>query len=167
MSGNFFAQSFHSPQGNRDQMQQKGQRIHPECPHRLQRPGEKSEKYRGTACQPQQQQQAHLPPGPIEREEEHRRPGQDAVQDVQHPCQPAQPQAEGPQHIVQQAQRHPQQTGLQADQQPQRNIGAHGGSPEQPAEESPLFLAALLIGDGVDPAVHVELAPVQGKLADV
>ena len=54
-------------------MQQKGQRIHPECPHRLQRPGEKSEKYRGTACQPQQQQQAHLPPGPIEREEEHRR----------------------------------------------------------------------------------------------
>ena len=43
----------------------------------------------------------------------------------------------------------------------------HGASPEQPVEKAPPLLTAVLIGDGIDPAVHMELAPVQGQLADV
>ena len=34
-------------------------------------------------------------------------------------------------------------------------------------EKAPPLLTAVLIGDGIDPAVHMELAPVQGQLADV
>ena len=45
--------------------------------------------------------------------------------------------------------------------------GLHSGSPEEAAEKAAPLLSAVLVGDSVNPAVHMQLAAVQGQLADV
>ena len=148
-------------------MQQKCQGIHPKIPHRPQKRGEGGEKQHTAAHRPQQQIQPQLPLRPAEHEEEDRQARGHAVQDVQRRRQAGQPQAEGPQQVIQQRRSHAQQDRLTEEQERLGESRGHGASPEQPVEKAPPLLTAVLIGDGIDPAVHMELAPVQGQLSDV
>ena len=93
-------------------MQQKRQGIHPKIPHRPQKRGAGCEEQHAAAHRPQQQIQPHLPLRPAEHEEENRHARGQTVQDVQRRRQAGQPQAEGPQQVIQQRRSHAQQDRL-------------------------------------------------------
>ena len=148
-------------------MHQEGQGIHPKIPYRPQRRGAKGEKQHGAAGHSHQHEQPQLTLGAVEGEKE-QDPGADhAVQAVQRAGEPGQPQPEGPQQVVQHPQKGPQQDGLAEQQQLGGDVVLHTDSAEQPPEQTAALPAAVLIGDGVHPAVHMELPAVQGQLADV
>ena len=148
-------------------MHQEGQGIHPKIPYRPQRRGAKGEKQHGTAGHSRPHDQPQLTRGAVEGEKE-QDPGADhAVQAVQRAGEPGQPQPEGPQQVVQHPQKGPQQDGLAEQQQLGGDVVLHTDSAEQPPEQTAALPAAVLIGDGVHPAVHMELPAVQGQLADV
>ena len=140
-------------------MQQKRQGVHPESPHRPQQRGKDCEKQDAAAQGTQAEIQPQLALGPVEGEQKDRPADRHAVEDVQRRRQPGELQAEGPQQVILQPGGHPQQDGLDKGLKRLGKGGAHGASPEQAAEKALPLLAAVLIGDGVDPAVHMELAP--------
>ena len=126
-------------------MQQKCQGIHPKIPHRPQKRGEGGEKQHTAAHRPQQQIQPQLPLRPAEHEEEDRQARGHAVQDVQRRRQAGQPQAEGPQQVIQQRRSHAQQDRLTEEQERLGESRGHGASPEQPVEKAPPLLTAVLM----------------------
>ena len=110
-------------------MQQKCQGIHPKIPHRPQKRGEGGEKQHTAAHRPQQQIQPQLPLRPAEHEEEDRQARGHAVQDVQRRRQAGQPQAEGPQQVIQQRRSHAQQDRLTEEQE---RLGERGAMAPHP-----------------------------------
>ena len=58
-------------------------------------------------------------------------------QDVQRRRQAGQPQAEGPQQVIQQRRSHAQQDRLTEEQERLGESRGHGASPEQPVEKAP------------------------------
>ena len=112
-------------------MQQKGQGIHPEVPHRPQRPGQEPKEQPHAAGSAQEHVYPQLPLGPAEDEEKGRRAGGQAVEDVQRRGQPGEPQAQRPQQIVHQPCREAQQHGLGKNQQGGSRVHSHGRSPEE------------------------------------
>lgn len=115
--GDFFAKIFHPAERKGQQIHQIGQRIGPKGPQGPQRRGEGAEKQHGPADGAQHHKAPQLSLGPAEEKEKHGAPHRQAVQGVQRPCQPGEPQAKGAQQVIQQPGGQAQQDGLGKYQQ--------------------------------------------------
>lgn len=142
-------------------MYQIGQRIRPKSPNRAQHGGKGAEKQ---DCAPQRTQHRKSPQFSfrrLEKKKERRHPYRQTVKAVQKARQAGHPQPERPQQIIQQSGGKAQQNGLAKHQHLLGDLIPHRLS-EQPAKPAAPAAALLLIRNGVDAPVHMELPAVQG-----
>ena len=139
------------------QAEESGQLLQPEIPHRPQGPGEQAEKQRGAPGHAQQDKAPQLPVGLAEDEEKNGDTHRVAVQQIQNRRQPGAAQPQRPDQVVQHPQGRTQHNGQEKLPQLAGNLNPHH-SAEQAAEKAALADGAILIGNGVDPAIHKQFA---------
>lgn len=117
VSGNFFAKMPRPQQRSGQKPGQIRQRIRPKGPQRPQQLGEGAEKQNRSSQNSQQHKAPQLSRAPAQEKEEYASPRRQAVQRVQSPGEAGKLKPEGPQQIVEQSHRQPQQDGLAKYQQ--------------------------------------------------
>ena len=98
-------------------MQQECHRIPPKVPDGTKERGASGEEQDPAAQDAQEYEQPQLPLGTVEGEKEDGAAGQQAVDQIQRPGDPGEPQPEHPEQVVKQAQGSAQQNGLEEQQQ--------------------------------------------------
>ena len=111
LSDDFFTDRRAFPQRPGQQTEKFGAPVQPERPYGPQRGGKNAEKHHGSTQRPQQDIAPQLSVPLAQNKEGQRRPGGEAVQQVQRPGQAGPPQPDGPQQVVQHPGGQPQQNG--------------------------------------------------------
>ena len=164
MSEHFFIKISRPPQGETQQSPQKSQRIRPKGPQRPQELRKNAEEQYRAPGRSHNYKAPKLTLGPAQQEEEHGPAYRQAVGPVQKAGNPRRPDPKGAQQIIQQPGRQPQENGLPEYQQLPGRLTSHAYPNRRPRNPArPL----VLIGQGVDSPVHMELAPVQRQLPNM
>ncbi len=106
-------------------MHQVGQCVRPKGPHRAKHFGKRAEEKHRAADGAKHHKSPQLAIGTAEKKQEHGASNGQAVQGVQQPCEPGEPQAKGTQQVVQQSGGQPQQNGLDKHQQLLGDLDPH------------------------------------------
>ena len=132
--------------------------VYPEVPNRPQGPGKQGKKQNAAAQTSQQDEPPELAIRLPQDEQKDRQTYGLTVEQVQRRRQSGVPQPHRPQQVVQDPGAQTQQNRQEERAELLRDMDGHGLS-EQTAEKAALTVRSVLIGDGGDAAIHIQLAP--------